>query len=398
MRHSPTSILHFLANHYTALNELFNTSKTSRIVDDAQLRQHGLYDLKSKLVDYKIIRPLQDQNQYRFEERYFDFLSFLTSDFSLDLPDQLAKYQQSLQGLFSTLEQAEDHENITFVTERLIEEIARFLSHLEDNTAALEQEVDLLRNAQKKQDNYFQQVKKASYLIGTFLEPLNLILDQHEDAIIHTIRRMAHFTHQRLLSALDGYEAAPYAALHSHLRMAEDEVQYHLSKLVDSLLPLLDQIKVGNQILKGLKILRDDYSKGRDELFTPFLPQLHDKRGRKSPYKYSFELAAENKIEEFIQQKPVLIHPTTTPSTTWYFRRAFYQQKLAESLPIDDFFTWCFKTLQQEEKNPVDLHKFFKIASLLFQKNLTTTSFPTHKTLQLDDTHITIPHIKVQPS
>ena len=398
MRHSPTTILHFLANHYTALHGLFSTSKMSRIVDDAQLRAHGLYDLKSKLVDYKIIRTLPEKEQYRVEERYFDFLSFLISDFSLDLPDQLAKYQQSLQGLFGKLQQAETHEHITFVSERLIEEIARFLSHLEENTAALEQEVDLLRNAQKQHDNYLEQVKKASYLIGTFLEPLNLILDQHEEAIIHTIRRMAHFTHERLLAALDGYEAAPYASLHSHLRMAEDEVQYHLSKLIDSLLPLLDQIKVGNQILKGLKILRDDYSKGEDARFTPFLPKLHDKRGRKSPYKYSFELAAENKIEEFIKQKPVLIHPTTTPTAAWYFRRAFYQQKLAESLPIDNFFMWCYQTLQQEEKTAIDLHKFFKIASLLFQKNLTTTSLPRPTTLQLEDTHITIPHIQVKPS
>lgn len=397
MRHSPTTILHFLANHYTALNGLFNSSKISRIVGDEQLHQHGLYDLKSKLLDYKMLRLLPS-GDYRFEERYFDFLSFLISDFSLDLPDQLAKYKQSLQGLFDKLQQAQAHHDISFISERLIEEVMRFLSHLEDNTAALEQEVDNLRNAQKQHYNYTQQVKKASYLIGTFLQPLNLILDQHEDAIIHIIRRMAHFSHKKLLTALDSYEAAPYASLHSHLRMAENEVQHHLSKLVDALLPLLDQIKVGNQILKGLKFLRDDYSQGKDARFTPFLPKLHDKRGRKTPYKYSFELAAEDKIEEFIKRRPLIIHPTATPTPTWYFRRAFYQQKLAESLPIDNFFMWCYQTLQKEETAPVDLHKFFKIASLLFQKNLETTSLPASTTLQLDDTQLTIPHIKINPS
>ncbi len=394
MRYSPVSILNFLANHYPALQALCKSCKTSRIVSQEQLQAFGSNELQQKLVDYKIIRTLQGGG-YRLEEHYFDFLTFLVSDYSLDMPAQLEKYKQSLQALFLKLTQTQREEEVRFICERLTDEVASFLSHLEDNTAALEQEVDDLRHAQKEQVNYLQQVQKASYLIDTFLHPLNLILDQHEDSIINIFRPIIQHAHDQLLQSIDSYAASPYSALHTHVRMAEDEVQYHLGKLVDSLLPLLDQIKIGNQLLKGFKLLRDYHAKGEDERYKPFLPPLHEKRGRHSPYKYARELAAESVLEAFANQKPVVIQQTGVEGSPWYFRAAYYQQKLMESLPIDNFFTWCYHTLREEEGIQVDMKKFFKIANLLFEKELSITFSGKHTALKLHDTTLTIPQIHV---
>lgn len=394
MRYSPQTILHFLANHYEALKKLYDSCKSSPILPPERLEQLGLDHLTIRLTDYKILRPLPNR-EYRFEERYIDFFAFLVSDFSLDLPDQLAKYQQSLAALFLKLQQATTEEEIRFIIQKIIQELNNFLAHLEDNTQALTQEVDHLRNVKRENITYTQQVKKAVYLIENFLEPLNLILTTHEEGIMQLIRSMIPYAHEKLLHTLDIHQAAPYTDLHTNLRIAEVEVQNHLSLLIDTLMPLLEQIKVGGPVLRGLKLLRDYYGQGQDEKYEHFLPKLHDKKPRNSPFKYNYELAAEDALESYLQEKLALVYKTTPPKNVWYFRESYYQKKLAESLPIENFFLWCYETLREEE-NSVDLHKFFKMTSLLFEQELKTTFKPEKQIVQLSNARVTAPYINVK--
>lgn len=393
MRHSPVSILHFLANHYESLKQLFDYAKKSRIIAEEKLDQFGLKDLRSKLMAYKVLRPIGEGN-YRFEERYFDFFSFLTSDFSLDLPAQLAKYKHSLTTLFAQLQQTKDTEEVRFISEKIIAEVASFLVHLEENTLALVEEVDKLRNMRRLEMNYTEQVKKAVYLITNFLEPLNLILDQHEDAIIHLVRSIIQYSYDEYLNALDTYEGGPYELLHSHLLIVEEELQKHLTILVDSLLPLLDQMKVAGPIIKGLKLFRNYYSKGKDEKYQAFLPLLHDTNPKHSPIRYDYELTTENVLQEFSKKEPLVIYSLDEVPDMWYFREDFYKKKLLESLPLDNFFHWCLTTLSQEEEE-VDYHKFFKMANLLFKNKFTTVFLPNKITLKLADGSLTVPHLNI---
>ncbi|MEM1007992.1 MAG: hypothetical protein AAGJ35_03220 [Myxococcota bacterium] len=396
MRYSPQTILRFLAEHYEVIKKLYDSSKKNRIITQQQIDQFNINHLITKLTDYKILRGLPN-HEYHLEERYRDFIAFLISDFSLDLPAQLAKYQQSLDALFLQLQQASDLEQIILIAQKISEELAAFLAHLADNTQALVQEVDQLRNASKQHISYKQQVHKAVHLITTFLEPLNRILDTHEDAIIQIIRRMIAYTYDKSLHALDVHEETPYNELHRHQHIAEAQVQKHNNILVDNLLPLLEQIKVSNAILQGLKHLRDAYNKGQDDRYQHLLPKLHDKNQRNSPIKYTYDLAAEDAIEAFLQEKQTLIRPTTQPvESLWYFREGFYQQKLIDSLPVDNFFLWCHQTLQQQEKTDIDLHKFFKMASLLFKNQFKTNLIQARQSIQLANAHITVPHINLQ--
>ncbi|MEM7362001.1 MAG: hypothetical protein AAF335_03240 [Bacteroidota bacterium] len=394
MRHSPVSILNFLANHYESLKQLFEYAKTSRMIEEEKISQLGLKELRSKLINYKILRPA-GEGKYRFEERYFDFFSFLASDFSLDLPAQLAKYKHSLTTLFAQLKESKETEEVHFIAQKIIAEVASFLVHLEENTLALIEEVDKLRNMRRLEMNYTEQVKKSVYLITHFLEPLNLILDQHEEAIIQLVRSMIQYAYDQYLEALDSHEGAPYELLHSHLLIVEEELQKHLNTLVDSLLPLLNQIKVGGPIIKGLKLFRDHYGKGEDARFEKFLPLLHDTNPRHSPVRYDLELAAENILEEFAKKAPLLIHSVEQRTDIWYFHESFYKKKLLESLPIENFFQWCLTTLAQEEKGAINFHKFFKMANLLFRNRFKTVSIPNKIKLQLADGSLTVPHLNI---
>ena len=394
MRHSPVSILHFLANHYESIKQLFDYAKTSRMIPEEKLEQFGLKELRTKLIAYKILRPIGEEG-YRFEERYFDFLSFLTSDFSLDLPAQLAKYKHSLTALFAQLQQTKEPEEVRFITQKIIAEIASFLVHLEENTLALVEEVDKLRNVRRLEMSYTERNKKSVYLITNFLDPLNLILDQHEDAIIHLVRSITQYAYDQYLGALDTYEGAPYELLHSHLLIVEEELRKHLTILVDSLLPLLDQMKVAGPIIKGLKLFRNYYRKGEDASYEAFLPLLHDTNPRHAPLRYDYELAAENILEEFTKKAPLVIHSVDQTTDIWYFHEKFYRKKLLESLPINNFFGWCLTTLAQEEKGDVDLHKFFKMANLLFKNKFDTIFIPKKLNLQLADGSLIVPHLNI---
>ena len=394
MRHSPISILHFLANHYTRLQKLVDHAKKSRLLEEEAFERLSLKEIKSKLLDYKIVLPLPD-GQYRLEERYLAFLNFLTSDFSLDLPEQLAKYNHAFHALFEKLKRATDQETIRMVSDKLITELVRFLTHLSENTAALTAEVDALRNRPRDHIGYTAQTKKAVYLITHFLEPLNLILEQHDEAIIVRVREMITYAHDKALHALDGYEATPYIQLHAHLRMTEAGIQAHLFTLVHALLPLLEQIKVGNEIIKGLKLLRDYHNKGQDDKYTNFLPLLHDRNPRHQVLRPDFETLAENVLALAAQKKPVLIQAVEETPYVWYFREGFYQQKLRESLPVENFFPWCLETLKQEETGPIDAAMFFKMASLLFKSEFNTQFTPERVQLKIAGSQLTVPHLRI---
>ena len=397
MRYSPTTILHFLANHHSKLKSLVDSCQKSRVIGPDQLYDFQLQELTTKLVDYKILHKLSGGN-YRFEEKYFTFLSFLIGHFRLELPARLSKYQTSLSELFAKLQTSKNEEERGDVVQNLVDEIGDFTAHLQQQTTTLEHKVDNLRNAQAKQVDYTEQIREANYLIEHFLRPLNLILDKHEDAIIQIIRRIQKYAHSQIHEALDRQEEQAYTLLHSNFSIAEDEVMQHIITLVRHLLPLLEEIKAGNMVLQGLKRLRDYYAQGKEDHYDFLLPPLHDKNYKESPLKYDFELAAENVVAEYAPPKPVIVRSTTQMPSIWIFNESYYQSKIMAQLPIDNFFLWCQEALEAEKENPVERHKLFKLASLLFKNEWQTTFRPGRTTLQLSDAILEVPHIQIKNS
>ncbi len=396
MKYSPSQILRFLADRYSAVQALFKVGKAhNHIITESQLRKiQEEYGIKNQFVAYKIVLPLP-QGGYQLEERYSSFFHFLIGDFSLNLPEQLAKYDQALKELISRLKETKEQKMIQFVTQKLIEEITQFLNHLGASTAALEKEVDALRTQQKEKHDPQERIERASYLIETFLQPLNVILEDHPDSISRTLSQLREYAHEKCLSFPDSYRQAPYSALHQHLLLAHHKIEIHLRNLIRSLLPLLEQIKMSNRVLAGLKNIRDFYTQRMHESYQAHLPHII-KAHRNQTYSYYREADAQALLDEVSNQAPLILHPVKKIPSLWRFESELYKDALLKSLPIEHFYEWCYQALKKENpRKEVEAYQFFQVANLMLDPALSLHFTEKRTTLNLEDSILNIPQIQV---
>ena len=78
-------------------------------------------------------------------------------------------------------------------------------------------------------------------------------------------------------------------------------------------------------------------------------------------------------FEQFEKEEIVFIQETIQDRYFWRFDRKKYKAKLIDSLPIDDFFTWCADTLKIEKDN-FRLNEYFMLTSLLFEEDCQVVS------------------------
>src|SRR5699024_3699470 len=100
IRSEPKTILHFLANHYDLLRELFDVQMKNEIILKNQvseaIRNYGS-DIETQLLSHKILVPQNDN--YLINEPYFVLLEFILQRFKPLLPEEIEKYNQSIRNL-----------------------------------------------------------------------------------------------------------------------------------------------------------------------------------------------------------------------------------------------------------------------------------------------------------
>ena len=53
----------------------------------------------------------------------------------------------------------------------------------------------------------------------------------------------------------------------------------------------------------------------------------------------------------------------------WIFDKEHYTKKLKDNLPVENFFSWCNKTLKEDYKK-VEIEKFFALTTLAFDEDI----------------------------
>lgn len=56
-------------------------------------------------------------------------------------------------------------------------------------------------------------------------------------------------------------------------------------------------------------------------------------------------------------------------SEKWIFDKEHYTKKLKDNLPVENFFSWCNKTLKEDYKK-VEIEKFFALTTLAFDDDI----------------------------
>jgi len=406
MRASGQTITNYLATNFTFLEELFIFSKSNNfyIANEVLINRCNTQNIDVKrLEEYKIVRSLADGN-YEINKRFTDFIAFLIDDFRLDLPESIKKYQSAIENIFGqitldrlTLNKEKTTNQIIELTNGLMSEIQEFGLQIEANTNQLFADTTEISTNKNKLD-YSERVRKATDLIENYIKPLNDILSkEHTNSFIKQLAKISDFANFQRHEQSDIGLKSQFDRLYQRIMNINDDILKNSAIMAKDVTPLIDRLKTENEIMKGIDSFLLNAKRGKME-DTVSLFVLKGKRSR-NVYAKDFHLSAENLLELVKKQETVFVSNVeqTEEQDLWVYDKDTYKQKMIDNLPIENFFEWCYQTLQQEIQGKITSEKFYYISSLLFEKEVQAEFLPVKKfTIDLEDYLLNDPQVKIK--
>jgi len=360
----PKSILNFLAAHFDTLKDLFdiqtedNIIRKERLQEVFNLRQD---DVLSQLLDYKIVRKLGDD--FEFRDTYYKLFEFILNEFRPLLPETIQKYEQSITVLFRKIREGISKDKL-ILGQRindLYNEIKEFGEAVEKNTIRLLNETRELKSNVEKLD-YQEKVRKASFWIDYYITPLNNILDiNHPDSITNRLFDISNYVNVRRLNFDDELIRLQFEKTYNFLVQTNDDLLKQSKLLSNELLPLIERIRTESIILTGwIEFLKAPHKAPLPKVF---------KVERVYPYSNDMYLNAKEYLEQFAIDETIILEDPQMLSDKWVFNKDLYKAKLMNNLPLDSFFEWCGLTLKTDYTQ-IETDKFFALTALLFEDGI----------------------------
>ena len=391
MRAEPKTILSFLHSYFDVLKDLFEIQSNDGIIRKEIMHRicakHDT-DIEAKLMDYKIVRKMQDDFEIR--DVYYNLFSLLLYEYKPLLPETIEKYQVSISELFRKIREGINGEK-TILQERiknLSMQVREFMEAVEKNNNRLLIETrDLKANVEKV--DYREKIKKASYWIEYYILPLNKILDiNHAESIARRLMIIAEFTNTRRLNFHDESIRLQFEMLYNQLVQTNDELLRQSRILTNELLPLIERIKTESLIITGwIEFLNNPY-----KMEPPRLLKIT----RENTYSKDIYYSTKEYFEQFRQQESITIEESGFEYDRWIYNKVHYIEQLKEALPVEDFFGWCVKTLSYEDPE-LSQEKFFALMTLLFEEDFLIEFAATDEKIRIKTNKSTylVPQIKL---
>lgn len=364
MKAEPKTILRFLLEHYDAIADLYETQSNEGVIAHETLSQivkkHDS-DIKSQLIDYKILSPVNEN--YEIRTVYYNLIEFILSEFKPMLPETIEKYHTSIAELFRKIRENINGDKVT-LSQRLNDlaiEVRSFYEMVERNTMSLLQETRELKANVKKID-YREKIVRASRWIDEYIIPLNKILDiNHSASVANKLYEISEYSNKYRLNFDDENARIQFEKLYFQLIQVNDNLLRQSKILTNELLPLIERIRTESIILTGwITFLKNPYKRKVPKLL---------KRKEVSIYSNDTFFNASEIFEQFKNEVDVYFEEEENDSEKWIFDKQHYTQKLKDNLPVDNFFSWCNKTLKDEYKK-VEIEKFFALTQLAFDDDI----------------------------
>ena len=361
----PKTILQFLATHFDLLRQLFDIQVKNEIILKSQVSEALIEfgsDIKNQLFEHKLL--VEQNDDYVINEPYFVLFEFVLQQFKPLLPEEIEKFGQSIRTLFLNIKEGinQDKNILLDRIEALANEIKKFSNAVTNNTISLLNESRELK-ANTRKIEYQEKVQKARYLIDYYIIPLNTILDiNHSQSIYNELLSISQFSNNKRFDYTDESIRRRFEKLYNLLRQAVKDISKQSSILSNELLPLIDRIRTESEYLQGfhLYLTNGNCYKGikppklfnttRDNLYNPFI------------YENTKEY-----FDQFKYEEDVFIEEETEIVEQWIFNKNEYKSLLNSKLPVDDFFTWCKTSLENENKS-FDFDNYFMVTSLIFEE------------------------------
>jgi len=360
----PKSILNFIAVYFDVIRDLFDTQTNEGIIRKETLAimlDKHRKDIKSQLIEYKIIRPVNDDFELR--DVYHKLIEFVLFEFRPMLPEEIEKFGFSISELFRKIKEgiSGDKNILLEWLNSISTEIKSFSDSVEKNSIRLLSETrDLKANVNRI--DYKEKIVKASFWIQYYIKPLNTILDvNHSESISNKLVDISQYANQRQLNFDDEAVRKSFQKLYYLLRQTNDDLLKQSKILTNELLPLIERIRTENLILTGwIEFLKRPY-----KISTPQLLKTDTDK----PYSSKIYLNTKEYFEQFTLAEEAIIEEETEQVQRWIYKKAHYKKKLIEKLPLENFFDWCNEELKDEE-NEITTEKVFALTGLLFEEDL----------------------------
>jgi len=362
----PKTILQFLATHFDLLRQLFDIQVKNEIilknqVSDA-LKEFGS-DIENQLFEHKLLVGQNDN--YVINEPYFVLFEFVLQQFKPLLPEEIEKFGQSIRTLFLNIKEGinQDKNILLDRIEALSNEIKKFTNAVTNNTVSLLNESRELK-ANTRKIEYQEKVQKARYLIEYYIIPLNMILDtNHSQSIYNELLSISQFSNNKRFDYADESIRRQFEKLYNLLRQVVKDISQQSTILSNELLPLIDRIRTESEYLQGFHL----YLTNGNCYKTIKPPKLFNTTRANLYNPFIYENTKEY-FDQFQNEEDVFIQEETDIVEQWIFNKSEYKSQLNSKLPVDDFFTWCKTSLENENKN-FDFDNFFMVTSLIFEKD-----------------------------
>lgn len=390
MRAEPRTILNFLAIHFEVIRDIYDIQ-----CKDGFIRVELLNEVLSKydkdviaqLTDYKILR--KKGSDYEFHSIFFNLIEFIQVQFKPLLPETIEKYYLSIKALYERIIESVRLEKNILVESilSLANEIRDFLEHIERNTYALLQETrDLKSNIE--QIPYSEKIRRASFWIEEYINPMNLILDvNHSQSVVNKLYEISSYVNQKRLNFEDENIRLKFEQLYSQILFTNDALLEQSKILNNELLPLIERIRTESLILTGfIEFLNQPYKIPPPFLFKPSI--------KGNPYSMDFYLTAKAFFERVIYDEPAIFEEDKGDFEKWVFNKAIYKSKLKEELPQESFFLWCSNTLKSEFQS-VETDKYFSLINLLFEDDFDVDFSNQTEEIETNDKKLIVPTIKI---
>lgn len=390
MRAEPRTILAFLATHYEIIRDVYDIQTNDGFIRtellDEILSKYGK-DVYSQLLEYKILR--KKGGDFEFHSVFFKLIEFVQVQFKPLLPETIEKYYQSIKTLYEKIRESITLDKNILVASilNLSNEIRDFLEHIERNTTALLQETrDLKSNIE--QIPYSEKIKRASFWINEYINPMNKILDvNHSQSVVCKLNEVSSYINQKRLNFEDDNIRLKFEQLYTQILFTNDELLVQSKILNNELLPLIERIRTESMILTGfIEFLNSPY-----KIKVPYLLKSG---GRSQPYSNDFHLSAKSFFDKIIIDEPTIYEEDKSDFDKWIFNKKYYKDKLKKDLPQECFFCWCSKTLTSQFEN-IETEKYFSLVNLLFEDDLKVEFTDEKETIQTDKSVLVVPKIKI---
>jgi hypothetical protein len=360
----PKTILHFLANHFDLLRQLFDIQVKNEVILKSQVNEtlnEFESDVEGQLFEHKVL--VEQNDDYVINEPYFVLFEFVLQQFKPLLPEEIEKYGQSIRTLSLNIKEGINNDKNILLDriEALSNEIKKFKNAVTNNTISLLNESRELK-ANTRRIEYQEKVQKARYLIEYYIIPLNTILDlNHSQSIYNELLAISQFSNNKRFDYFDESIRRQFEKLYNLLKQVVKDISHQSTILSNELLPLLDRIKTESEYLQGFI-----YYLTNMNCYKEIKPPMLFNTTRDNPYSpYIYENTKEY-FEQFKNEEDVFITEESTDIEQWIFNKSEYKSKLNSMLPVTDFFSWCKKALENE-KADFDIDSYFIVTSLIFE-------------------------------